>query len=187
MFIVVDLEATCWGNKEESQANKSEIIQIGAVKIDLHKGMVLGTFDMFVRPKHSKDLSKYCTSLTGITTGDVRTAEYFEQVYPKFVEFCGSKYNNTLVGWGAYDGRMIDQTCQELDLELKHPSHYINAAILYKEKHGLKKKKGLAKAIAALGYNFLGDHHNALADALNAARIFTHTLGVELNVSEFEG
>lgn len=186
MIIVVDLEATCWGTSEDSKANKSEIIQIAAVKVDLAKQEIIDCFDEFVRPRHSSTLSKYCTDLTGITTFDVKSALYFEYVYPKFSTFCGSKHQNTLVGWGAYDGRMIEQQCREVDLEISHPSHYLNAALLYKEKQGLRKKKGLAKAVTACGYNFIGRQHNALADALNAARVFAYTVGVELNVSRFQ-
>lgn len=186
MFIIFDLEATCWGSREESQNNTSEIIQIGAIKIDLKESRVHSVFDSLIRPKLSKPLSEYCTKLTGLKSKDVYRAEYFEQVYPKFVEFCGSKYNNTLVAWGAYDARMINEACIRESLEYKLPGHYINASLLFKEYKGLKKKTGLEKALESLGYKFIGQPHDGLADALNTARIFTHMLGVELNVSEFE-
>lgn len=181
MLIVFDLEATCWATKEEQASNTSEIIQIGAAKLSLAKGEITDTFECLVRPKHSKELSDYCTELTGITTDQVRSAEYFEQVYPKFVRFCGSRYKHTLIAWGAYDGKEIENACQAHNLELKHPRHYINASLLFKEKHGLPKKIGLHRAVEHCGFEFEGTQHNALHDALNTAKVFAYTMGVVLN------
>lgn len=183
MFIVFDLEATCWGTREESSQNTSEIIQIGAVKVDLKRAVIHQVFDALVRPKQSKKLSKYCTDLTGLSNEEVFKSEYFEQVYPKFVEFCGSKYNNTLVAWGAYDERKIKEACSLNNLDYKLPQHYINASLLFMEHQGLRKKVGLQKALEKIGYTFIGKPHDGLSDAINTARIFTHLLGVELNVS----
>lgn len=185
MFIVFDLEATCWEAEEGKVRDPSEIIQIGAVKIDLAKGTIVDTFDMLVRPRLARELSAYCTQLTGITTEDVKRAEYFEQVYPKFVEFCGSKYHNTLAAWGEYDGKEIAEACSLHQLEYRLPEHYINVAALFRERYGLKKKIGLRKAVIRSGDQFIGRPHNGFDDALNTARLFAGLLGVDLDVLEF--
>ena len=185
MFIVFDLEATCWETNEEKERNRSEIIQIGAVKIDLAKGVIVDTFNVLVRPRLVKQLSPYCTQLTGIQTEDVMRAEYFEQVYPKFVEFCGSKHLNTLVAWGGYDGKEIAETCSLYQLEYKLPENYINAALLFRERYGLSKKISLRKAVGRIGYQFIGTPHDGFDDALNTARLFADLFNIELDVLDF--
>ena len=34
------------------------------------------------------------------------------------------------------------------------------------------KKNGLAKAVKKLGFEFIGDHHRGIDDAINAAEVF---------------
>lgn len=179
MLIVFDLEATCWETREETNQNTAEIIQIGAVKLNLAQETIIDTFDVFVRPQLVSDLSNYCVNLTGIKYDQLKTAEYFEQVYPKFVDFCGSKHKHTLVAWGAYDGRQVEKHCLRHNLEYKLPGHYINASLLFKERFGLSKKVGLATAVKLCELEFVGNAHDAFADALNTARVFAYMFGIK--------
>ena len=138
MFIVLDLEATCW--KEKPHDPRMEIIEKGAVKVDLAKSLIISEFDMLVRPVLNPELSAFCTELTGIETTDVRHAEYFVQVYPKFVKFCGSRRDNILAAWGDYDKRQLQQDLALHELEWLLPDRYLNVSHLYREIKGGKKR-----------------------------------------------
>ena len=81
-YIVFDLEATCW----EIKRDRSEIIEIGAIKTDEHF-QVLDAFDTFVRPTTDPQLSTYCTNLTHITQDNVDDAPIFHQALQEFEEW----------------------------------------------------------------------------------------------------
>lgn len=169
MLIILDLEATCWA--ETKLTFKPEIIEIGAVKVDLKTNQILDTFDALVRPTLNPELSDFCTNLTGITTDMVKGSEYFWQVYPKFVRWAGSKNKGLIGAWGDYDGRALrrDVTLHNLDWELTE--RYLNISHFYLLKKG-GKKRGLLQASQESGIEFEGPQHRALADALVTAKIF---------------
>lgn len=83
-YIILDLEATCW--RDRASGNQSEIIEIGALKIDDHK-MLLGEFSAFVKPKLHPKLSEFCTELTTIEQGDIDQAQDFKTVIRNFFKF----------------------------------------------------------------------------------------------------
>jgi 3'-5' exoribonuclease 1 len=175
--IMVDLEATCWEDRPHDA--QMEIIEIGAVKFDLATGKIVSTFEALVRPKLNPELSAFCTQLTGIDTGMVRASEYFDQVYPKFVMWAGSRHNNVLASWGDYDKKQLRQDIDLHKLEWKLPERHINASHLYREVKG-GKKRGLGTAVTECGLIFEGPAHRALADALMASKVFAALFGKEL-------
>ena len=61
-YIIFDLEATCWKNKQEAPG-KPEIIEIGAVKLDSN-GNEMDKLKQFVKPTHFPELSEFCTETT---------------------------------------------------------------------------------------------------------------------------
>ena len=169
MLIVLDLEATCWA--EPNIAVKSEIIEIGAVKVDLKNSQIVDTFDMLVRPTLNPDLSDYCTNLTGITTDMVKGSEYFWQVYPKFVKWAGAKKKGLIGAWGDYDGKALQRDVNLHNLEWELTERYLNISHFYTLKKG-GKKRGLLKAATESGIVFEGPQHRALSDALVTAKVF---------------
>ena len=68
-ILVVDLEATCWDDKEEQGSMPNEIIEIGYAQINTEdEFQIEQTADRcLVRPTRSS-ISPFCTELTGITT-----------------------------------------------------------------------------------------------------------------------
>jgi inhibitor of KinA sporulation pathway (predicted exonuclease) len=177
MLIVLDLEATCWA--EPNILFKSEIIEIGAVKVDLKTNQIVDTFDALIRPTINPELSDYCTNLTGISTDMVRGSEYFWQVYPKFVRWAGSKQKGLIGAWGDYDKRALERDVNSHNLDWELTERYLNISHFYLLKKG-GKKRGLLKAATESGITFDGPQHRALSDALVAAKIFLTLLSSDL-------
>ena len=79
--VVFDLETTGF-----SAQKHAEIIEIGAIHLDLEAGKAVKGFHRYVKPANGTIPPKI-QSLTGITTDMVRNAEYIEDVLPEFYQF----------------------------------------------------------------------------------------------------
>ncbi len=99
-YIILDLEATCWRNR--SLPNQSEIIEIGAVKINENKEIV-GEFNAFIQPKLHPTLSDFCIELTTIKQADIDTACDFSMVINDFWNWVDLDSDYLLCSWGFYD------------------------------------------------------------------------------------
>lgn len=177
MIIVYDLESTCWNDYRSSQ-NVSEIIEIGAVKVNLSaEDPFVDTFNMLVRPIKHKQLSSFCKKLTGISQEDIDKARDFPYVYKKFHEWIGSK-DNIMASWGE-DWLTLERNCLNHNLKQKHPLHSnLNIATLFKEKYN-QKRLSLSNAIKFLELEFEGTPHRGISDAINTAIILLYTMGVK--------
>ena len=91
-FVVVDLETT--GGSPHAGA---VITEIGAVKV--RGGEILGEFKTFVNPL--APIPVFITELTGIDNEMVRLAPIIDEVFPTFLEFCGSASETVLVAHNA--------------------------------------------------------------------------------------
>src|ERR1700734_1549131 len=76
--IYLDLEWTCW-NTVPPAGMKEEIIEVGIVAMDLANLKLIDQASYFVRPKRW-EISQKCTTLTGITDQDIRTAKPLGEV-----------------------------------------------------------------------------------------------------------
>lgn len=173
MIIVFDLELTCWGEEDNPPDPWREIIEIGAVKVDLTDGTLHDTFEMKVRPVFFPQVSDYCTQITGLKQEDFKGAIQFREAYAHFVKFCGSRHNNFLAAWGT-DPRSLETNCAKHGLEIKHPYEHWNLKKMFDARHtGTRKGNGMGLAKALLHTNITpyGQPHKALCDAINAARV----------------
>jgi DNA polymerase-3 subunit epsilon len=91
-FVVVDLETT-----GGSVRDGSAITEFGAVKV--RGGKVIQEFQTFVNPGHA--IPAFITVLTGITDAMVLKAPKIAEIFPTFLEFCGSKTETVLVAHNA--------------------------------------------------------------------------------------
>ncbi len=73
-YIILDLEATCW--KDRNNGKPNEIIEIGALKID-ENGKTISEFSRFVKPKLNPTLSDFCMELTTIPQSEIDSASNF--------------------------------------------------------------------------------------------------------------
>ncbi len=106
-FVVVDLETT--GGSPHAGA---VITEVGAVKV--RGGEVLGEFKSFVNPL--APIPVFITELTGIDNEMVRLAPIIDEVFPTFLEFCGSAEETVLVAHNApFDIGFLQAASRELE------------------------------------------------------------------------
>lgn len=178
-YICCDLEGTCWdsGPLRDRQRQETEIIEIGAVRLDAQYREV-DTFQRLVKPTRHPVLSDFCLQLTGITQAEVDTADELPVAMAAFRQWIGDP-DAVLVSWGQYDRNQVRRDCVrwKVPLPLELGSH-VNA----KDEYGLwcrgRKKgrhgRGLRAAVEELGLEFAGSHHRALDDAKNLVVVFQH-------------
>ncbi len=172
--VIFDLEFTAWEGSMESRWTRrgehTEVVQIGAVKLDAESLNEVECFDMLIRPRVNPVLSDYLVELTGITNESVaRRGVDFVTAYRAFLDFAGDAHafahgrddlillsNLTLYGWEgalplpAYSNAVPWFTAQGIDLAGKR-----------------------ACDVAELcGAVFEGHKHDALADARGVAAGF---------------
>lgn len=160
-ILAIDLEMTCWN---EPTDNKSEIIQIGVVEIDIIKREISRKKMMYVKPEES-EISDFCTELTGITKKQV----YKQGLsYEKAIEVLNTKFgfkNKVIYAWGRDDKIFRDGIEQ-----------YVNFGALYSLLKGTDKKYNLEEALKEENISFNGNAHDALVDAENMASLILHVV-----------
>lgn len=167
-FLVVDIEATCWPGEFDLEI--SEIIEIGAVLVD--HGQIVGGFQRCIRPKKNPLLSEFCKELTGIAQHQIDQAQSFPQVMASFGAWLTRWPDlNAWGSWGKYDLKHIEQQCRQFQVEnpLERLTHHNLKAEFAKERN--IKQCGMMAALRIAGLEPQGQHHRALDDARNIARL----------------
>lgn len=170
VYIIVDLEATCWENKENSP---NEIIEIGAVCIN-QAGEWVDQFDTFVQPKVHPVLSEFCTSLTSIRQADVDEAPTFPVALEGFQEWIQTYTENSymLCSWGYYDQVQFKDDCLLHGLAIDWLQPHISLKHQYANLKNLRRPIGMKKALQKEGIALEGTHHRGIDDAINTTKIF---------------
>lgn len=163
MYVVFDLETT------GLEANKEEIIEIGACKIV--NGRIDETFATFVKP--NKHISKEITDLTGIDDDMVSEAPTINYVMPDFYKFCEGA---TLVAHNiAFDISFIHNMAKKLSYNFDHPN-MDTMLIARKKLPGLKNYK-LGTIVERLNIQ-LDNAHRAIHDATATAKAFIKLMNI---------
>lgn len=167
-YVIVDLEATCW--ETGNNPKRMEIIEIGAVLLASSSGPVESDFASFVRPVVSRKLSDFCTQLTSIQQEEVDQAEFFWEVFPRFVEWIGTE-PFYLCSWGAYDLNQFRTDCERHKLTLPPTfEKHINVKREFSRNKGTKPI-GMKGALAMMEIPLEGTHHRGIDDARNIAKL----------------
>lgn len=168
-IIIVDLEF-------ENQAKCFEVIQIGAVVVDLVRSTITPMMDELIQLPEGVVLSPYISNLTGIQAEDLDKARTFKEVFRDFwgkVEQAECK--KRIGGWGADVDVLIDQSVrygvkapQRLDsYDVKQAFNFFRTQVGLSVRH----KTGLQSTLKSFGLTFKGSPHNAYDDAYNTARL----------------
>jgi len=175
-MIVVDFESTCWENSWEKQ--DQEIIEFGAVKLDLKNRIITDSFQALVKPRNNPKLSEYCINLTRIQQAEINKAQSFKNIANRFNKWCGSKNAHILASWGR-DDLILQKECFENGIEWKLSKDHINIAFLFREKYTEENepKYSLERALKLLGIPFEGQPHRALNDAAMTAKLMLKITG----------
>lgn len=162
--VVLDIETT--GFSPEKHA---EIIEIGALRLDVERCKVLAKFSTFVHPSDAFTIPPKIQEVTKITWQDVADAPYIEEVLPDFAAFIGDRpvvAHNAAFDWT----RFLVPMFQTVGL------HMVNDAIctmlLSKELFpGVKGGYNLKAMCGMYGVDIEG-HHRAFVDARYTASLF---------------
>jgi inhibitor of KinA sporulation pathway (predicted exonuclease) len=153
------------------------IIQIGAVAVDLKSKKILS--EQFNKVANPGELpSEYITNLTGITQDMVANAEPLKDVLESFWSWLKSIHCDRELGaWGgdvymvieASKALGVDRPARVKNTDIKAVSKVFRAAMPKARKSG-----GLKATMDLYGLNFEGTQHDALADAINTAKLLIH-------------
>ncbi|MEO1486464.1 MAG: 3'-5' exonuclease [Bacteroidota bacterium] len=168
-YIVLDLEATCWKDRNTNKQN--EIIEIGALKID-NEGEVESEFSEFVKPKLNPQLSGFCLELTTIKQSEIDSADTYDIVINRFKEWIDTTQEFVLCSWGFYDKKQFAKDCDLYGLEKSWLENHVSLKHQYANIKNLRKPLGMGRALKKEGLKLNGTHHRGIDDARNIARIF---------------
>lgn len=167
-FIVFDIERNFRPYKSE---DPSEIVDIGAVKIEASTMKVIGEFSELV--KTGARLTRHTTKLTGITKKDLIGVEKFPQIIEKFIQFIGE--DSVFISWGKEDYHFLSHDCTLHGLEcpcMEKDSRFDLQKFVFQAYEELfEHTPSLQSAVEQLGLTWEGKQHRALADAENTANI----------------
>lgn len=182
-IVVLDLEAS----SPESEINRietSNIIDVGAVRLDRRTLEVVHQFSELVRPR-DYPVEPFITEFTGITPAMVADAAPFDEVARRFVEWCGPRNKFILAVFGAYyDIPLLRKEFEAFGLDYR--SNFVGGALDIRalaiawladrdeSTTGVTVEKTLEKMGVSLPLNF----HRALDDAYAEVAILQmHHLG----------
>lgn len=178
-ILVVDVEATCWEQKEE-EGKTHEIIEIGLCELKFMSGpnkyFIGARKSFFVTPHYSK-ISEYCEKLTGIsqTMLDQESSISFEDACRKL----RYEYNSDQYMWasyGDYDCYMFARQCKREHVKYPFSKTHMNVKNLFALLHQFQTEVGMTEALRYMEISLEGNHHRAGDDAYNIAKLFAQLL-----------
>ena len=172
VFVILDLE---WNSAKDYDKNKhvNEIIEIGAVKAT-DKLDITDTFESFVCPTLSTEITKYVTELTKLTFDDLINSPLFCDVFEKFQEWL-PKEDFVLLTWSTTDILVLIEDYKfYLNAEsIPFLTHFCNMQAYVQNKLNYQKSQ-LGLNTAAIMLDLLDaeeNSHRALDDSLLALEV----------------
>ena len=164
-------------NREARSVVISEIIQIGAVKLNDDYRMV-DRFSLNVKPEYSP-VMPHITTLTGIKQEDVENAPLLKEAIDQFAAWImqGSEEGDGKVriyAWSNSDWKQFSGECRLKGLEIpKCFNRWMDFQRIYTRLMGLSRRNplSLTNALGASDGSFSGSQHSAVADAENSASL----------------
>lgn len=169
-IVVVDIEHSC---TEDGiiPPEERETIEIGAVLIDTCSLQPVDEFSYLIRPVTHPEISQFCTELTGIKQVELDVAAQFPEVFADFISWLPNDAEYIFATWGAYDLIQLNIDCAAHGMAAFTPTIKLNLKVVFKESGNLKKKVGLKRALQISNLSYEGNHHRALDDAKNTAKL----------------
>ncbi len=173
-IIVVDIEATCWEDREKTRRD-SEIIEIGVCLLDVKTGKITNNKGIIVKPESSV-VSEYCTELTTLTQDMINDGISLRYACDILMEEYLSK-ERTWASYGQYDWFQFQKECEKKHISYPFSSCHINIKNLFALMNCLTREKGMSKALRIYNIPLEGTHHRGKDDAYNIAKILRRLLG----------
>lgn len=173
--IVIDLEM-CNApkpNGEHKGYRGSEIIQIGAVKLDENYD-VIDSYKAFVCPEYTM-ISPRILELTGIRQGDVDKASKLQESMESFFTWIGEG-ECTFISWSDCDE--IQLSSEYRKKEMVEPrleqtlGKWVDCQQIFGERINQKRLYNLEQALIISDISYKDGAHDALIDAHNTALLY---------------
>jgi inhibitor of KinA sporulation pathway (predicted exonuclease) len=164
--VVYDLELV----KRFKKGQPSEIVEIGACKVDLDSKTITDQFQIYISPR-SGYVTKSTRKFINMTKEDVKTAVPFRTGIQKFSEWLGEDYY--LCSWGKDDRLHIVNQCARNKIKLDWFKNYndIQQQIGQILSPDPKNQLGLKNALELAGIEAVGQAHRGIDDAVNTAEL----------------
>ena len=165
--VIFDLEFTAWDGSMQSRWTRpgehTEVVQIGAVKLDAESLKEVDCFEMLVRPRINPTLSDYLVELTGITNEAMAARGVdFITAYRAFLDFTGEA---RVFAHGRDDLIFADNLKLYSWERAFPPLAYANAVPWFAAQGVDLKGKRACDVAEAAGAVFERRKHDALSDA----------------------
>lgn len=167
--LYVDFEMTCPDDDVHEPEFESEIIEMGVVELDL-KTLELGRRDSYYIRNEYSPVTKRCTDLTGITQTILnKQGRRWSEVCASFAKKYGPG-NKAWFAWGS-DREAVDRDCLRKNVVSPFSEAFFNSGLDFSQMAGLGRSIGLHDALHMMGEEPVTEHHRAVNDAIEAARI----------------
>ena len=176
-YLIVDLEATT-SDDRSLPPTEMETIEIGAVIVSAATLEPVDEFQTFVRPVRHPKLLPFCTQLTSIEQAMVDGAPLFPEAFAALQAKLVGRYPAIFGSWGRWDRKQLQRDCAHHRVPFHLAPHW-NVKIGFSEAQSLKKKLGMAQALAHCGLSLAGQHHRGIDDARNIARMLPWIVGAK--------
>jgi len=171
-FFVVDFEFTQYTKPTgRPRAFFSEIIEIGAIRIDGETLEIIGHIEDFVKPhffpKQAAESMDFCM----ITAADMENAIDFSDMLGQ-IELLYVPGKTYFVAWGDADYGVLKQNCERHSLANPIlPEDCLDLAEAYKMIKGERNTPGLHRTVEELNIDDEGFGHTAYDDAVNTGKV----------------
>jgi inhibitor of KinA sporulation pathway (predicted exonuclease) len=165
--VVFDLELI----KRFKKGQLSEIVEIGACKVDLQSKMITDQFQIYTLPA-SGYVTKSTRKFINMEKEDVKKAVKFEMGIQRFVRWLGDDY--FLCSWGKDDRLHFISQCVRNKISLDWLKNYNNIQQQIGKlltTANSKNQLGLKNALELAGIQPVGKAHRGIDDAVNTAEL----------------
>ncbi|MDR1042893.1 MAG: hypothetical protein LBL54_03215 [Clostridiales Family XIII bacterium] len=187
-FLVVDFEFTQYDRRKGSQRPMgffSEIIEIGAVKIDGGTLETVGRIAHFVKPRysvqHSKEILRFCMISEKDMAGAVEFEDMLDEIRALYVP--GRVY---FAAWGDADYSVLDEGCRRRDIgNPVRAEDYLDMSDWYKWEMGDPNHTSLRNALEEQCVDAGAVAHAAIHDAVNTGKLLVQLIRDGWDPEEF--
>ena len=169
--VVFDLELI----KRFRKGQPSEIVEIGACKVDLDTRQIIDQFQIYISPRKGY-IAKSTRNFINMSKKDMHSAVPFREGIRLFVEWIGSDYY--LCSWGKDDRIHLIDECIRKKVGLIWLRNYndIQQQIGALLRDDNRNQLGLQNALELANIEPTGLAHRGIDDAINTARLMIQLL-----------
>ena len=150
----------------ETAQSYDHVIEIAAVEV---VGNALTQHRLLRRIKPRSPMSPFCYAVHGISLDELQNEPYFEQVLPELIDFIAGDI--IVAHNSAYEYNTLKREFERASRPA-YPRERFACTMALAKRFGLPSKLRPACSHAGIKTDHLGEQHDALNDALLAARLF---------------